>query len=500
MFKGCLNRHSLHRFSLHRHSLLPCHASMMFLCVINFDLLRNLKESLLVTRIGAEAIPFIKLWVVMPAALVFVFCYGFLANRLTKSRLFVVCMVPFLVWMPLFTFYLYPNLEALKPTLLCEPLYQWLPESLSVIGGLLEFWPLTLLFCSAELWGTGVLCTLFWTCVNDTSSVESSAKHYPWLSLLGNSASLLSGPVIWFLVDHQAGQSSEGWERSLVYLSVLYVLCGLAIIGLYFRIIRRSSELRKAVSAQHQDQPTATMLSFKDSFTYLFRSRYLRNIAIIMVGYCISINMLEVAWKSQLVRIYPTAYDYSIFMAKLSMYYGVGAILAALTTAGLLRLGWKIAALATPVLMVVTGLPFTLMIILSNCGWLPEAYSAQTFLLGVAMGTACNVISKSAKYTLFDGTKEMAFVPLDNEQKIKGKAAIEMVISRAGKSSSALMQQCLIVVFGSLAASMQWIAGIVLVVVLAWLASVCALARQYTALRHEALHHEKTISSPTGEI
>lgn len=65
MFKECLQRPPL----------LFTHAFMMFLCIFNFDILQNLKEALLVTRIGAEAIPFVKVWVVMPAAFLFVICY-----------------------------------------------------------------------------------------------------------------------------------------------------------------------------------------------------------------------------------------------------------------------------------------------------------------------------------------------------------------------------------------------------------------------------------------
>ncbi|MET4821735.1 Npt1/Npt2 family nucleotide transporter [Endozoicomonas lisbonensis] len=87
MLPGCLQQHPL----------FLNHAFMMFLCIINFDILRNLKESLLVTRLGAEVIPFIKLWVVTPSAFLFVFCYSFLANRLSKQYLFVFTIVPFLV-------------------------------------------------------------------------------------------------------------------------------------------------------------------------------------------------------------------------------------------------------------------------------------------------------------------------------------------------------------------------------------------------------------------
>ena len=469
MLPGCLQRHSL----------FICHAFMMFLCIINFDILRNLKESLLVTRMGAEVIPFIKLWVVTPSAFLFVFCYSFLANRLSRHLLFVFTIVPFLVWMPVFSLYLYPNLTELAPSSFCQILSVYLPDNLILIGGLLEHWPLTLLFTCAELWSTGVLCTLFWSTVNDTSTVESSLREYPLLTLVGNSASLLSGPMILLLVRHLTGHNGDdGWQTSLVFLSVIFVVCGLTIIWLYCHSIKLAAPLSTTVSHKSHDN-TATRLPLKDSFLYLAKCPYLRNIALIMLAYCVAINTAEVAWKSQLVRVYSTETEYSMLMGQLTFYNGLGCLLMAALTAWLIRYGWRIAALGTPLLMACTGIPFFLTVVLSNSGWLPEALSTPMLLAGISIGTLCNVASKSAKYTLFDATKEMAFVPLNNEQKLKGKASIELIVSRAGKSSSALVQQLLIVTLGSLTASMHWLASMFMIITIVWLLSVNALSKQY---------------------
>ena len=200
-----------------------------------------------------------------------------------------------------------------------------------------------------------------------------------------------------------------------------------------------------------------------------------------MLAYCVAINTAEVAWKSQLVRVYSTETEYSMLMGQLTFYNGLGCLLMAALIAWLIRYGWRIAALGTPLLMACTGIPFFLTVELSNSNWLPEALSTPMLLAGISIsiGTLCNVASKSAKYTLFDATKEMAFVPLNNEQKLKGKASIELIVSRAGKSSSALVQQLLIVTLGSLTASMHWLASMFMIITIVWLLSVNALSKQY---------------------
>lgn len=68
---------------------------------------------------------------------------------------------------------------------------------------------------------------------------------------------------------------------------------------------------------------------------------------------------------------------------------------------------------------------------------------------------------------------------------VKGKAAIDVVCNPLGKSGGALIQQFMILTFGSLANSTPYLGGVLLVIVLAWLAAARSLDGQFTALRQE---------------
>lgn len=75
----------------------------------------------------------------------------------------------------------------------------------------------------------------------------------------------------------------------------------------------------------------------------------------------------------------------------------------------------------------------------------------------------------------------MAYIPLDQESKTKGKAAIDVVCNPLGKSGGALIQQFLIFGVGSLAAATPYLAVILTGLVFMWFKAVNSLSVQFNA-------------------
>ena len=264
----------------------------------------------------------------------------------------------------------------------------------------------------------------------------------------------------------------------------IVVLLGLAICGIYWwvnRYVVDDPTLPKAEARKKKEKPKMGMM---ESFKFLLTSRYVRDLATLVVAYGISINLVEVTCKSKLKAQFPSPNEYSAFMGDFSTCTGIATFTMMLLSRVIFRkYGWGVAATITPTVLLATGVAFFGLILCSDPLTPILGKFGMTHLLAAAyVGALQNIFSKSAKYSLFDPCKEMAYIPLNEDTKVKEKAAIDVVCNPLGKSGGALIQQFLILTFGSLANSTPYLGSILLVTVVAWLAAARSLDSQFTPL------------------
>jgi AAA family ATP:ADP antiporter len=478
----------VHAFELKK--LLPMFL-LFFFINFNYTILRDTKDSLIVTApgSGAEAIPFLKVWGVLPVAVLFMIIYAKLSNILSKPTLFYTTISSFIGFFALFALVLYPCRETLHPTDMADRLQAFLPAGMSGLVALFRNWTYALFYIMSELWGSVAISLLFWGFANDITRVSESKRFYAMFGLGANFAMLFSGPAIIYFSDIRSKlpQTVDAWGVSLNYMLSMVILSGLLIMAIY-RWINKNvltdarfydpSELKKA----KKEKPK---MSLGESFAFLAKSKYIGCLAILVIGYGIAINLVEVTWKGQLKLQYPNPNDYSTFMGYFSFMTGAATILMMLFVGGnvIRRFGWGVGAQITPVVLLLTGVGFfSFVIFRDSLTALISVLGTTPLMLAVMFGTAQNIMSKSSKYSLFDPTKEMAYIPLDQESKVKGKAAIDVVGARLGKSGGSLVQQGLIVSCGSLAAITPYVAGILFLIIFAWIYAANVLSKQFAAL------------------
>ncbi|KAI5055097.1 hypothetical protein GOP47_0030242 [Adiantum capillus-veneris] len=408
-----------------------------------------------------------------------------------KEALFYACILPFIAFFGGFAFVLYPLKDVLHPTALADSLLKALGPSFLGPVAILRIWTFCLFYVMAELWGSVVVSVLFWGFANQITTIDEAKQFYPLFGLGANVALVFSGRTVKYFSNMRRNLPAnvDGWGLSLKGMMSLVVALGLFICVVHWwvnRFVLNDPSLAKAEVRKKKEKPKLGMM---ESFKFLLSSRYIRDLATLVVAYGISINLVEVTWKSKLKAQFPSPNDYSSFMGDFSSYTGIATFSMMLLSRYIFRKhGWGVAAMITPTVLLVTGVAFFALLLCSE----PLTPMLATFgltplLAAVYVGALQNIFSKSAKYSLFDPCKEMAYIPLDEDTKVKGKAAIDVVCNPLGKSGGALIQQFLIIGFGSLAASTPYLGGILLVIVLAWLAAARSLDKQFTPLVQEDL-------------
>ena len=104
--------------------------------------------------------------------------------------------------------------------------------------------------------------------------------------------------------------------------------------------------------------------------------------------------------------------------------------------------------------------------------------------LTVFVGAIQNILSKGTKYSIWDTSREMLFIPLDQELKTKGKAAVDIVSSKVGKSFSSLTQHIIFIIFPlATYSSISGILGVIFAIVcISWIYSLKTINQEYKLL------------------
>ncbi|MBH1989541.1 MAG: NTP/NDP exchange transporter [Myxococcaceae bacterium] len=465
---------------------------MIAFIIFNYTILRNIKDALIVTEAGSETITFLKFWVVVPSAFIFFFVYAKLSTILSKKALFYTIVTPFLIFFALFATVLYPSRHWLHPVESAEWFASVLPAGLQGLAAIYKYWTYSLFYTLAELWGSAVLSFLFWNFANDVTKVSEAKRFYAHFYLLGNVANVLAGYLTKYFSElgKTAASNVDAWQVSLNYLMSTVVGAGVIILLTYtylnYFVLSDPAQVR-AESDGAPKKKSKPKMSMGESFKFLLHSKYLGLIAVLVMAYGVSINLVEVAWKNQMKLQFADKNDYNAFMGSMTMTTGLATVLVILFGSSIIRrFGWKRGALATPWILGITGLFFfACMIFPEFFSPLAMALGVTPLMLGVWFGFAQNVLSKSTKYALFDPTKEMAYIPLDDESKSKGKAAVDVVGARLGKSGGSLLQQIMFAVIGPITVIAPYSAAIMCGIIVVWLVAVYALNKRFTALSGE---------------
>ena len=456
---------------------------MLFLICFNYSILRNIKDAVVVTAqsSGAEVIPFIKVWVLLPMAILVTIIFTKLSNRYSQEKVFYLTISGFLLFFGAFTFIFYPFHDIFHPHQLADSLETMLPAGFKGLIAMFRNWSFTIFYVICELWGSMVLSVLFWGFANEVTNITEARRFYSMLGLVASFAGIFAGVAANYMTNDQS------WDETLRVLVDIIIACG-CLTMLIFRWMNKKVLMGDRFDELHKMQTELKpkpKLSIRESFHYLSNSKYLICIAVLVICYNLVINLVEIVWKDQLRQLHPSTVEYSRYMNYTTSAVGVIATVASLFMSQMItRFGWTRTALITPVIMLVTSAGFFAFMLFRHDLADPVFFLTGTTPLAIAVffGAAQVCMSKACKYSIFDSTKEMTFIPLGHECKLKGKAAIDGVGSRFGKSGGSLIHQGLLMFFGTVSMSAPYVAAVLMLVIAGWMVAVRSLGKQFASI------------------
>jgi len=489
------------RNSNFRHNILPIRSNefpkffpmalLMFTILLNQNIVRIMKDGIVMTMVGPEVISFVKLWCEMPAGILFVIIYSKMCNMMTTEKAFRIVVIFFLSFFTIFAFVLFPNCcyfhpdpERVQHLVNIMPHFKWFVIIWSK-------WSYIMFYVMGELWPIIVFVLLFWQLANKITKTEEASRFYSFFSLFGQTNLLISGSVVMyfkssshFLIFLYEGlqDKTEVMVKSLV---TVVVITGVILLAIHYYIEKRIMSDTRFYNPVKKKE--VLKLGIIESLKTTMSSKYLWLICSLMICYGMAVNLIEGVWMSKVRDQYSATEDFMSYMGTVYFWTGVFTLICSFLGSAIIKnLGWYVGAVVTPLMIMIAGGLFFVFVSFEN--QLEAIFMGVTALTPLAIitfvGGAQNVLGKGTKYSLFDATKEMAYIPLNDEMKTKGKAAVDVIGNKIGKSSGAIVQFVIFsflpgIQYGDIAG---YLGVLFIMVCLLWIWAVKNLSKEYKNL------------------
>jgi AAA family ATP:ADP antiporter len=336
-----------------------------------------------------------------------------------------------------------------------------------------------LFYVVAELWGSVMLSLLFWQFANQITSTDQAKRFYPMYGFIGNIGLVIAG----YLLKKFARFGSLE-DSSILISSITWAMVFAVVLIMFFYNHMNVRVLHSSEVAEDKYIKSHSKISLLESFRVILSSRYLGFIVILLFSYGITINMIEGPWKARVREMYPNTSSYAHFMGTLTQFTGVASMVAMIIGANVLRrVSWFSGAILTPMVLSISGIGFFAFVVFDDYIYshFGEFILMSPLVIAVIFGMLQNVLSKATKYSFFDPTKEMAYIPIDRELKTKGKAAVDIVGARMAKAVGALLQSFLFIIFptASYSTITPYLMVIFIIVAIIWILDVKMLYEEY---------------------
>lgn len=420
---------------------------VLFLVAFVYSILRTLKLTILLADpdLPSQAVSYLKIFGIMPAAMLFTWLALSMQGVWGQKKTFLGMNFLFGGLLAFLTLVIFPHKEF----------YHLHFSGSHNLIALINSWYITLFYVTAEMWSSIMLNMLCWGVIIEITSLQESKRLYALFSLAANVATYAAGwwgsSTIHDQVCYFMQTSNPTWEQSLLFqMCILWIIQ--ILIMVFFQAAISSQEL-----IQQNTLNQKVRLGFRKSVELAWKNPIIRNISLMMISFNIVYHFVDVIHNDYIRSVFasdPKAMN--SYLNLVGKYLGIYAIVFSWLLSGsfIRQCGLAYALIFTPVLWSV----LSALDLMSTAGWIADIpftwanIHIPMYLLSFSLILS---VGRAAKFTIFDASKEMSLLSLSLQEKRLGKAAVDGLTSRLGKTGGAWIVIMILGQFGTLAAALM---------------------------------------------
>lgn len=483
---------------------------MFFLISYVYSVIRDMKDALVISRLDAGSIPYLKMLIVLPGNFVMIFVIQRLMATRTLSKVFSIITVFF------------SGFFVVYGVMSFSYMYEWFKLEPSVLYGIDPFadgkkaymgleWTrafylifvsylTTTIYLFAELWGSCVLSFLFMSLTNSVCTKNQNKRYTPLLLISSNIALLLSGLTMNGIKELKKGAS---WEFSQLLNIIVFFTMGLlsVCICLVHRYTEKPILLKKIFIPTDKVKMSGgkMKITIKESIKIMFSSKLVLAMSSMVLAYSVAVNMAEGPFKNIMSKVavqrgVPKEEFVMETNGKNQVFTGLTVIIVLLLQFGSLMdsLGWISLAIMLPLFSVASSFfYFTLISINVNAdtrdgrvtGFFNNLFGIYTpqYNFELNVGQVIVVLYKALKYAAFDICKEAISMKIDPLYRAHYKSVFDGLCGKLGKAlgSGVTALQNSLTNTNDVRNSALFSMGIIVSLNVFWIISVFYLARKY---------------------
>jgi len=454
-------------------------ALFAFFVSIGNQTLGGIRDTLVITAPNSDAtiIVYLRCFGSLPLGILFIMFFTWSIDRFPRERIFNSFFIFTSVFLVIFSFLIYPSAALLEPDknwisnlITTYPHFKWF---FVIFGN----WTLCLYYLLNDLWLAVSLAVFFWQLANQVVTTQEAKRFYPLFMSFGGAASVLSGYFVVKIANIVIAETAPEltWMRTFQGANLLSVVTYLIAFLIHKEMWKRP--FMEHARFKPLKSPETNL--FK-GFEYLIKSPYLRAMFFILLTNEMIYQFNSVLWKDLLNHYMATPDDLNDFFSEMRIFAGIGTIVFAYSTNFLIHhYGWRKIAYVAPIVSVLAvGLFLSFAYFSSN-----STENSDLSELIIYVGSSSILILTWVSLAFVYTTVEMAYIPLSDELKTKGKTAVDVVSYNLGEGGAAGTDAILTSYFAAgLLITIPYVSIIVVLLFILWFFSVHKLAGLYEEL------------------